>query len=136
MANLTIVDTAVKYVKGDDGNQMTAPAGVAIEAGQVVTFDNTTKRWILSGASDATELGDPFIALRTVAASHPLTAVKAPAWLDMGEALASLNFGAKVYVSDDAGELADAAGTVSKVAGTVVPGFGATTPDKLLRVDL
>lgn len=136
MANLTIVATAVKYVKGDDGNQMTAPAGVAIEAGNVVTFDNTTKRWILSGASDAGELGDPFIALVTVEASRALTAVKAPAWLDLGEALASLNFGAKVYVSDDAGELADAAGTVSKVAGTVVPGFGATTPDKLLRVDL
>jgi hypothetical protein len=45
-------------------------------------------------------------------------------------------FDADVYLSDTDGTLATTAGTTSLVVGTVVPGWAATTADKLLRVDL
>ncbi len=56
--------------------------------------------------------------------------------MDVGEALAALDYGVEVYLSDTDGRLDTAAGTVSKVIGTVVAGYSNTTPDKLLRVDL
>jgi hypothetical protein len=56
--------------------------------------------------------------------------------VDLGDALDALAFNAVVYASDTDGTLGDAAGTVSKVVGEVIPAFGATTADKLLRVNL
>lgn len=55
--------------------------------------------------------------------------------LDVGEALAALAIGAKVYLSDTDGLFADAAGTVSTIVGEVIPGWGSLTADKLLRIE-
>jgi hypothetical protein len=44
-------------------------------------------------------------------------------------------FDAPVYLSDTDATLADTAGTVSTVIGRVVPGWNATTADKLLLLD-
>ena len=55
--------------------------------------------------------------------------------LDVGEALANLAIGAKVYLSDTDGLLADGAGTVSTIVGEVVPGWGSLAADKLLRIE-
>jgi hypothetical protein len=57
-------------------------------------------------------------------------------WIDIGDALSALAYDADVFLSDTDGTLATTAGTVSKIIGTVVPAWGATTADKLLRVDL
>jgi hypothetical protein len=91
---------------------------------------------VLGNAAAAGNIGDGFIALNNAAAGEPVTAVKGPCILDVGEALAALAYGAVVYLSDTDGTLADAAGTVSTKVGNVLPGFAAVTPDKLLRVSL
>ncbi len=54
--------------------------------------------------------------------------------IDVGNALSALGYDDDVYLSNVDGTLADATGTVDKLIGNVVPGFGATTPDKLLAV--
>jgi hypothetical protein len=46
-----------------------------------------------------------------------------------------LGYDAKVYLSDTDGTLADSPGTIGRVVATVWPGWGATTADKILRVD-
>lgn len=134
MAALTI--TTIRLVKGADEHQETLPANVAVPiATPMVTQDPTTGNWVLALATSAGALGTPAIAAHVAAAKQALTAYRAPCILDLGEALAGLAIGAKVYASDTAGTLADAAGTVSRVMGTVVGAFGNTTPDKLLRLE-
>ncbi len=134
MANLTV--TSAHLVKGDDEHQLTLPAGVNINAGQAIRPDASTGKWVLALATTAANVGDTHIALATVKAGESLTGVKAPCILDLGEALAAMDFGAVVYLSDTAGTLADTAGTVSTQVGKVVPGWANTSPDKLLRVSL
>lgn len=133
MANLTI--SACHLVKGDDEHMLTLPASVDIAAGQAVRPDAASGKWVLALATSAANAGDTHVALTTVKAGEPLTAVKSSCVLDVGEALAALSFGAIVYLSDTAGTLADSAGTVSTVMGKVIPGWAYTTPDKLLRVN-
>jgi hypothetical protein len=134
MANLTI--SSVHLVKGDDEHQLTLPAGVDINAGQCITPDPTSGKWALANAATAGNVGDAFIALTSVKAGESLTGVKGPSVLDVGEALAALNFAAVVYLSDTAGTLADTAGTVSTPVGRVTPGWAYTAADKLLRITL
>lgn len=134
MANLTI--TTCSLVKGDDEHQATYPAGEAISAGQYIRPNATTGKFELGNATTAAEVGDGYIALHAAAIGEPVTGVKSPAILDVGEALAAMNFGAAVYLSDTDGTLADAAGTVSTAAGRVVAGWANTSADKLLRVTL
>lgn len=135
MANLTI--TTIRVVVCDDEHQMTLPANVAVPIGTpIVTQDPTTGNWVLADASDAPGLGTPYVAGQAVAAKEALTAYRAPCILDLGEALAGLAVGAKVYASDDAGTLADAAGSVSKVMGTVIAAHGSAAGfDKLLLLE-
>lgn len=133
MADLTI--SSCHLVKGDDEHMLTLPASVNVAAGQAVTPDPTSGKWVLALADTAAHAGDTHVALTTVKAGEALTAVKSSALLDVGEALAGLNFAAIVYLSDTAGTLASTAGTVSTVMGKVVPGWAYTTPDKLLRVN-
>lgn len=134
MANLVI--TSARLVKGADEHQLTLPAGVAIVAGQYVKPDSVSGKWALGNAAAAGNIGDGFIALNSAAAGEPVTAVKGPCIVDIGEALAALGYGAPIYLSDVDGTLADTAGTVSTKVGNVMPAWGATTPDKLLRVSL
>lgn len=134
MADLVI--TKARLVKGDDEHQLTLPAGVAITAGQYVRPDGVSGKWALGNAALAANIGDGFVALNSAAAGEPVTAVKGPCVVDVGEALAALAYGADVFLSNTPGTLADVAGTVSAKVGNVMPAWGATTPDKLLRVSL
>ncbi|MBA2702699.1 MAG: hypothetical protein H0U60_02490 [Blastocatellia bacterium] len=134
MAALTI--TTIRLVRGDDEHQETLAANVAVPiTTPMVTQDPTTGNWVLALATTTGNLGTPAIALHVAVAKQALTAVRAPCILDLGEALAGLAIGAKVYASDTAGTLADAAGTVSRVMGTVIGAFASTTADKLLRLE-
>lgn len=137
MANLTITAADVRLVRGDNEHQHTAPAGEAITAGQYVRLNTTTGKFELGNGTTSGEVGNKgYVAGRSVAAGETLTAYTGACLMDMGEALAALNFGALVYLSDTDGTLADAAGTVSKTVGVVHSGWAATTADKLLLLTL
>lgn len=137
MSDLALVTADTLHIVGIPQEQHSAPAGVAITAGQVVRLDATTGKWALSDANNAADVGVSYIATRTVAAGVGLTAIKRGV-LD-GYDLAALAFGDLIYLSDTAGALGTTAGTTSKVAGDVISGHSqrlGTAPDKLLRVNL
>lgn len=56
--------------------------------------------------------------------------------IDVGEALALLDFDAPVYLSDTDGTLADTAGSVSVVVGRVIALWTQSGADKALFIDL
>jgi len=109
--------------------QFTAPAGVAITAGQMVTVDGTTGKLALAGATASGVFG---VALHKAAAGEPVT-VLLQGVVDIGDALDGLGYNAPVYAGASGG-LDDTGATGSAIVGNVIPGFGHTTPDKLLRV--
>lgn len=133
MANLTVTAATVHVVHVIE--QMTAPAAVAVTAGQVVAFDANGK-WFLALATTAANAGRRrAIAVKTVAIGETLTGVFRGI-VDIPGALDSLAFDAAIFLSDTAGTLADAAGTVSTSVGTIVPGWASgATADRLLAVN-
>ncbi|HRQ15376.1 MAG TPA: hypothetical protein PK205_18920, partial [Promineifilum sp.] len=127
MANLTITKAeAVQVVQ-----QFTGPAGEAIAVGQRCRFDTTTGKVHLGNATTAAEANRGGIATHAAAVGEAVTIINQGV-VDVGEAMASLAFGATVYVSNTDGSFGDAAGTVTVAAGIVVPGWGNTTADRLL----
>lgn len=136
MAAITFTASQFRVVEVIE--QATAPANVAITAGQTIKF-TTTGKWILADASDIAGLGlRCALAIRSVAAGEALTGLYQGV-VDLGIAstdFAALAYDAGVYASDTAGGLDTVAGTVSRLVGTVVPGWANTTADKLLRVCL
>lgn len=138
MANLTVDATLIRLVRGSDEVLLTAPMGEAGTAGQYFRLNTTTGKLEKGNGSTTTEVGTVGGVLLDSVATVNLTGTIAirgsKAILDMGEALASLAFDAPVYLSDTDATLADSAGTVSTVIGRVVPGWNATTADKLLML--
>lgn len=134
MALLTITESLVKVVSVVE--QFSAGAGVAIDAGVAVKCNLTSGLVDKANATTSALARCVGIAVTSTSRQPNAPTIVRKGILDVGEALAALNYGVEVYLSDTDGRLADAAGTVSKVVGTVVPGYGSTTPDKLLRVDL
>lgn len=137
MADLALVTADTLHIVGIPIEQHTAPAGVAIAAGQVVRLDATTGLWALSDANNAADVSVSYIAAKTAAAGVGLTAIKRGV-LD-GFDLSGSSFGDLIYISDTAGALGTTAGSTSRVAGDVISGHSqrlGTAPDKLLRVDL
>ena len=114
-------------------DQMTGPAVEAITVGQWVRLDPSTGKIALGKATTEAEAAQGGIALHAAAIGDTVTVVR-QGLVDLGEALAGMNHGALVYLSDTDGTLADATGTVTKVVGEVAPGWGGTTADKLLRI--
>ncbi len=135
MTALTIAAADVRVVKRADEHQHTAPAGEAFNAGQYIRWNPSTGKFELGKATTTAEVGDGHIAEKTAAIGDPVTGLKGPCLLDVGDALSGLNYGDSVYLSDTDGTLADAAGTVSTVVGKVVPGW-AGSAKKLLRLVL
>ena len=115
-------------------DQMTAPAVEAITVGQWVRIDASTGKAALGNATTEAEAAPGGIALHAAAAGEAVTFVR-QGIVDLGEAVAGMNYGALVYLSDTDGTLADATGTTTKVVGQVTSGFAATTADKLLRIE-
>lgn len=135
MTAISITASDVRVVRRSDLTQHTAPAGEAIVAGQYMRQDPSTGKFVLGNATTEAEIGDGFIAEYTAAIGDPVTGHKDGVVIDVGSALSGLNYGAKVYLSDTDGTLADAAGTVAFVAGKVVAGW-AGTAKKLLRIEM
>jgi hypothetical protein len=134
MANLTITASRVAPVRVIE--KITGPAAEAITAGQSCRLDTTTGQITSGNASSAAEARSGGIAIDAANAAGITVTIVRKGWIDIGDALSALAYDADVFLSDTDGTLATTAGTTSKVIGTVVPAFGATTADKLLRVDL
>lgn len=127
MADLTITKTRqVEVIQ-----QFTGPAVEAIAEGNACRFDATTGKITKRNATNAAEAARGGIAVHAAAIGETVTIIN-QGTVDVGEALAALNFGALVYVSDTDGAFADAAGTVSVAAGMVIPLWGSPTADKAL----
>jgi hypothetical protein len=135
MADLTIVAARVALVRGDDEHQETAPASAAIDAGSLCYID-TNGKWAEADADTAAQVNGHWgIAINTATtANEAITCAMKDSLLDLGDALDALAFNAPVYASNVAGNIGDAAGTTSQIVGRVVPGWGSTTPDKLLQI--
>lgn len=133
MADLTITASDVHLITGSDEHQHTLPAGADITAGQMIQINSSTGKWALANGTTAAKATNVYMALNSAKSGLPVTGLKTPCLVALGEALASLNFGVAVYLSDTDGALADAAGTVSTVVGYVTPIFGETA-DRVLRL--
>jgi predicted RecA/RadA family phage recombinase len=136
MANIALV-TANKVEVVSSHIQMTLPAAEAIVAGAAVRMDVSSGKFTNANGTLAAEARIYGVALKTVAAGEPVTAIRKGV-MD-GHALSGMAYDAAVYLSDTDGTLADAAGTVSTVVGRVIPGTATTLGtafDKLLMVDL
>jgi hypothetical protein len=134
-ANLSITATDVAAVKIIE--QDTAPAHEAIDAGEVLYYVAATGKVGLADQDEAAPLNDPVgIAIKTANQAGISVTFVRKGLLDLGDALAGLNFGAVVYLSATAGKIYDSDPGNAIVIGTVVPGWGYATADKLLRVDL
>ena len=113
-----------------------APTAEDVTAGQYIRPNTTSGKLELGNATSSTEVGNiAFVAATSANSNLAVTGVKRGI-LDVGDALASMNFGDIVYLSDVDGTFADTPGTVSKSVGYVVPGWAAETADKLFCVDL
>ena len=133
MTTLVISAADVRAVRRGDEHQHTAPAGEAFSAGQYIRFSSAGK-FELGKATNNAEIGDGFIAEKSVAIGEVATGLKNPCLLEVGDSLSGLAYGAPVYLSDTDGTLADAAGTVPFIVGTVVPGW-AGSAKKVLRLE-
>lgn len=116
--------------------QYTGPAAEAIAIGEYVRFNTTSGAIEPGNGSSSGEARSGGIAIKAALQAGDTVTFVRKGVLDVGNALSALTYDDDVFLSDTDGTLADAAGTVSKIVGTVVPGYGATTYDKLLRVDL
>ena len=134
MADLTV--TAADVAPAKFIEQSTGPAGEEIAAGQLVQFSAASGKYTLANGTGAATVAGPLgVALNGGTTNITITVLH-KGLIDVGDALDALDYSDPVYAANTAGVLGDAAGSVSTVVGRVVPGWGATTADKLLRVDL
>lgn len=116
--------------------QMTLPAAEAITAGDAVRIDVTNGKFTKANGSSAAEARIYGVAVRSVAAGMPVTAIRKGVLegFDLTGA-----YDAAVYLSDTDGRLDTVAGTTSVVVGRVISATATTLGtalDKLLFVDL
>lgn len=117
--------------------QMTLEAAEAITAGFLVRIDTSAGTFTLANGSSAAEARVYGMALKTVAAGEPVTAVRKGV-VD-GHDLDSLAYDDDVFLSDTDGRADDTAGTVSTVIGKVIPAEGqavGSNPQKLMLLDI
>lgn len=136
MANLTIAAADVAPVKVFE--QYTGPAAEAIDAGEMVRLDTSGGAFTLANASSAAE-GRVFgMAMNSANQANITITVVKKGLVDVGDALASEAYDEELNMSDTDGKIDDGVGTPTAdyAVGRVVPGWGYTTADKLLLVDL
>ena len=135
MANLTIAAADVNLVKGIE--LLTGPCAEAIDAGEMVRLDTSTGYFTLANGSSAAEGRVVGMALQSGAANETISVCKRGI-VDVGDALASETFDEMLFLSDTDGKIDDGDGTPTADydAGRVWPAFGATTADKVLKIDI
>ncbi len=134
MADLTITAADVQVVKVID--QVTGPVAAAVDAGEACYIVAASGEYNLADENGSAPLNDPEgVAVTNGNQAHITVTLVRKGILDVGEALAGMDYGATVWLSATAGKLADADPGNSIVIGEVIPGWAHTTADKLLRVD-
>lgn len=150
MANLALVSGAkVRPVTGiaNGHEQYDFEAEEQIDAGQVFRINTTTGKATKSNATTLTEAGqvtalgtfESFLFVAIVGArqaGNMVTGMKVG--LIDGFDLSAPAYGARIWLSDTDGTLADAAGTNATLLGRVLPSPYSGTPsgaDKILRVN-
>lgn len=136
MADLTIDATAVALVRveGEDG-LLTGPANAAIDAGKFAAPGTNGKIAAQAGAATVGDNGGG-VAINTAKVANQSISILKRGIVNLGTALDGLAYGAAVFTSANAGSLADATAANQVQIGEVVPGYGSTTPGKLLRVNI
>jgi hypothetical protein len=133
MADLAAVTAVVRPVQVIE--MASGPASEVITAGAVVGYVAATGQWCLADA-DTGPIVAKGIALNDANQAGISLDVLKKGIVDVGSILDGLDHGALVYPSGTAGRLADAIVNAQPALGEVVPGWGTTTADKLLRVNL
>lgn len=113
--------------------QFTLPAGEAITAGQVVGIN--TDGEVVKADADTGPILPKGIALTSAVENFPVTFLS-KGLVDLGDIFSAANVNSSIYASGTAGRLADGAVGGLAAIGTVHPAWGATTVDKLMRVEL
>lgn len=132
---LTVTDTDVAPVVIIE--QFTAPANEAIDAGEAVYLVAASGKVALADENVSAPVNEPEgISLTTVANANETVTILRKGIVDLGDAMDAMDFGTIVYLSQTAGKLEASDPANGVVVGEVVPGFGATTADKLLKLDL
>ncbi len=136
MTDLSITAADVHLVRATESEIYTGAVGEAGTAGMYYRVNTTTGKLEKGNATTPTELGNMGGILVDDAKLGQAATIALPgAIVDLGDALGDLDYGASVYVDDTDATLADTPGTESLKIGTVIPAWGATTADKLLRVE-
>ena len=135
MTDLTIVAAEVAPIQVFE--QVTLPAGEAIDAGEVVRLDVSTGYAALANASSAAEGRMIGVAMNSAVVGQALSVMK-KGLLDVGDALASETIDELLAISNTDGKIDDGAGTPTADynVGRVWPSFGAVTADLILFVDV
>ncbi len=132
MADIARDKTKISPVFPDDAQIRTYIAAAAIEAGQAV-YVNSDGKVDLADANGVGTTTFRGIALETVGAGQPVSILRRGELY--GYTLSAQGFDAPIYVSNTAGELADAAGGTSLQVGHVQPLADAKTIQKVLMID-
>lgn len=130
------LNTANKVEIVESNEQLTLPAAEAVVAGNIVRLDVTNGRFTKANGSSAAEARVYGVAVKTVAAGEPVTAIRRGV-MD-GWDLSALAYDAPVYASNTDGAIDSAAGTVSTEVGRVIPATGnllGVAHDKILLVE-
>lgn len=133
---LTITATDVSLVRKID--VIEGVASVDLAAGELVRYDGSTGKLAKALATSAANLGYRIgIVIKSAKAGRAVTAL-AKGEIALGNALSAVAWGAPIYASDTAAQIATSAGTVSKIIGQVEAVWSTPNgvPDKILRVDL
>ncbi len=133
MADLSITTcTPVRVIE-----QYTGPAAAATAVGDAVYLVAASGKLGLADENGSAPVNEPEgVAIKAALADGDTITIVKKGLLDIGNVLSAMNYGTPVYLSATAGKLADADPGNAIVIGEVWPAWGATTADKLLRVDL
>lgn len=132
MADITRTPASVGILFPQNAEIFDFVSAEALTAGQPVFMDATTGKVKYSDANDSARDELLGIALKSVGANQPVGVLRKGHVA--GFTLAG-NYGTYVYVSNTAGELADASGTALLPVGQVVC-VPDETPSKVLFVDI
>lgn len=133
MADLTITECTPVVV----WEQLSGLANAEIDAGEAVYIVAASGKFDLADEDGTAPADDPIgVSITDASAANERMTVVMRGILDVGDALDGMDYGDPVYLAADPGELADDGGANNVLVGEVVPGWGATTADKLLRLEL
>lgn len=131
MAELTISE--IRVIQW--GLQVTAPTDETVAAGDAVRFDVSDGQLTPANGTDATE-NDFFGLVTDVDAGQVATVAGNGSLVTLGTALASVNYGAYIYLDDSDKKLTDTSGesTTTKIFGIVEAVRNQGTVYKALRI--